>query len=295
MEIGIALPTMANGFTRSTFVEWCTGIDEGPYSSISAGERITFHNPELLVTNTAAAALTERVQVITNIAVLPLHRPAMLAKQLATLDVLATGRLVVGVGVGGRWQDYRSLDVPFEGRHERLDAGVAELRRLWSGGSAYEGGQPVGPAPHSPGGPPLWAAAMGPKSMARAAKWADGMTGFSIGADPDEIARCNGMALEAWEAEGRSERPRLVSGSYGRAVQPGPVAGLVGRCQSSRLRRVHPGAGHCRPGLPGPDHGGAHRLSPGARSRSPRPSRRRMPTGGSPGYGPGRRPPAQVR
>jgi len=58
MEIGIALPTMAR-FTRSTFVEWC-GIDEGPYSSVSAGERITFHNPELLVTTTAAAALTER-------------------------------------------------------------------------------------------------------------------------------------------------------------------------------------------------------------------------------------------
>ena len=109
------------------------GIDEGPYSSVSAGERITFHNPELLVTSTAAAALTERVQVITNIAVLPLHRPAMLAQQLATLDVLAGGRLMVGVGVGGREQDYRALDIPFDGRHERLDAGVAELRRLWSG------------------------------------------------------------------------------------------------------------------------------------------------------------------
>lgn len=214
MEIGIALPTMATGFTRTTFVEWCIGIDEGPYSSISAGERITFHNPELLVTNTAAAALTERVRVITNIAVLPLHRPAMLAKQLATLDVLASGRLVVGVGVGGREQDYRSLDVPFEGRHQRLDACVAELRRLWAGGNAYEGGQPVGPAPHSPDGPPLWAAAMGPKSMARAAKWADGMTGFSIGSDADEIERCNRMALEAWAEEGRSERPRLVSGSF---------------------------------------------------------------------------------
>ena len=214
MEIGIALPTMATGFSRRTFTEWCTGIDEGPYSSISAGERITFHNPELLVTNTAAAALTERVQVVTNIAVLPLHRPAMLAKQLATLDMLSSGRLVVGVGVGGREQDYRSLDVPFDGRHERLDAGVAELRRLWSGGDAYEGGQPVGPAPHSLGGPPLWAAAMGQKSMARAAKWADGVTGFSIGADADEIERCNRMALEAWSDEGRSERPRLVSGSF---------------------------------------------------------------------------------
>ena len=214
MEIGIALPTMATGFTRDTFTEWCRGIDEGPYSSISAGERITFHNPELLVTNTAAAALTERVEVVTNIAVLPLHRPALLAKQLATLDVLAAGRLVVGVGVGGRAQDYRSLGVPFEGRHQRLDDDVAELRRLWAGGPAYDGGEPVGPAPHTPGGPRLWAAAMGPRSMARAARWADGVTGFSIGADPAEIARGNQLALDAWEAEGRSDRPKLVSGTF---------------------------------------------------------------------------------
>ncbi|HVC66029.1 MAG TPA: LLM class flavin-dependent oxidoreductase [Acidimicrobiales bacterium] len=214
MEIGIALPTMATGFTRATFEDWCRGIDEGPYSSISSGERITFHNPELLVTTTAAAALTERVQVVTNITVLPLHRPAMLAKQLATLDVLAAGRLVVGVGVGGREQDYRALGVPFEGRHRTLDSAVAELRRLWAGESAYDGGQPVGPAPCTPGGPPLWAAAMGPKSMARAARWADGVTGFSIGADRDEIARGNQLALDAWEAEGRSERPRLVSGTF---------------------------------------------------------------------------------
>jgi alkanesulfonate monooxygenase SsuD/methylene tetrahydromethanopterin reductase-like flavin-dependent oxidoreductase (luciferase family) len=205
---------MATGFTRTTFVEWCTGIDEGPYSSISAGERITFHNPELLVTNTAAAALTERVQVVTNITVLPLHRPALLAKQLATLDVLAGGRLVVGVGVGGREQDYRALEVPFDGRHQKLDAGVAELRRLWAGGPAYEGGQPVGPAPHTPGGPPLWAAAMGPKSMARAAAWADGVTGFSIGSDLGEIARGNQLAVDAWEAEGRAARPKLVSGTF---------------------------------------------------------------------------------
>jgi len=214
MEIGIALPTMATGFTRSTFVEWCTGIDEGPYSSISAGERITFHNTEMMVTNTAAAALTERVQVVTNITVLPLHRPALLAKQLATLDVLSAGRLVVGVGVGGREQDYRALDVPFDGRHRRLDDGVAELRRLWSGAPVHEGGEPVGPLPHRPGGPPLWASAMGPKSMARAARWADGITGFSIGADPGEIARSNQMALDAWGAAGRDSRPKLVSGSF---------------------------------------------------------------------------------
>jgi len=165
MEIGIALPTMATGFSRATFVEWCEGIDGGPYSSISSGERITFHNPELLVTTTAAAALTERVRVVTNITVLPLHRPALLAKQLATLDVLAAGRLVVGVGVGGREQDYRALGVPFEGRHGTLDAGVAELRRLWDGGPAYDGGQPVGPAPFRRGAPAAGCTAPAPLSV----------------------------------------------------------------------------------------------------------------------------------
>ncbi len=214
MDIGIALPTMATGFTRTTFTEWCRGVDEGPYSSISAGERITFHNPELLVSTSAAAALTERVRVVTNIAVLPLHRPALLAKQLATLDVLAAGRLVVGAGVGGREEDYRSLGVPFGDRHQRLDDDVAELRRLWAGGPAIDGGRPVGPPTHTDGGPPLWAAAMGPRSMARAARWADGVTGFSIGADPEEITRCNRLALDAWEAEGRSGRPWLVSGTF---------------------------------------------------------------------------------
>ena len=210
----MALPTMAEGFTRSTFVEWCRGVDEGPYSSISAGERITFHNPELLVTNTAAAALTDRVQVIMNLTVLPLHSTAMLAKQLATLDVLAGGRLVVGVGVGGREQDYRAVDASFSGRHARLDEGVSELRRLWRGGPAYEGGEPVGPVPVQPGGPPVWAGSLGPKSMARAAGWADGVTGFSIGADRDEMAATNALALEAWERAGRAERPRLVNGSF---------------------------------------------------------------------------------
>ena len=102
MEVGLALPTMARGYDRSTTVDWCRGIDAGPFSSVSCGERITYHNQEMLVTNAAAAALTERVRVFVNLVVGPLHRTAVLAKQLATLDVLAGGRLTVGLGVGGR-------------------------------------------------------------------------------------------------------------------------------------------------------------------------------------------------
>lgn len=214
MDVGIALPTMARGLTRSTVVDWCRGIDAGPFSSVSAGERLTFHNPELMVTEAAAAVLTERVDVLVNISVLPLHPVAVVAKQLATLDVLSGGRLVVGVGVGGREHDYRAAGVPFERRHARLDEAVAELRRLWSGAPPFDGADPVGPAPVQAGGPPILAGALGPRSMARAAAWADGFTGFSITASGDEMAASNRRALAAWDAAGRDGVPRLISGCF---------------------------------------------------------------------------------
>ncbi len=98
----------------------------------------------------------------------------MMAKKLATLDVLSGGRVDVVVGVGGRDQDYLCAERPFGHRHQTLDDQVAELRRLWSGGAALGGAPPVGPTPVQEGGPPVYASAMGPKSTARAAQWADG-------------------------------------------------------------------------------------------------------------------------
>ena len=137
---------MAKGLDHDSFTAWCRGIDEGPFSSVSAGERITYHNVEGLTTCAAAAALTDRVRVFANLLVLPWHPIALVTKQLLTIDVLSNGRLDVGVGVGGRVQDYDALGSPFGHRHERLDDAVAELLRLWSGGPAPDG-MPVGPPP----------------------------------------------------------------------------------------------------------------------------------------------------
>ena len=66
----MTLPTMLP-HGRPELLAWCRGIDEGPFSSISSGERITFHNPEMLTTLAGAAALTERVRVMTNVVVTP--------------------------------------------------------------------------------------------------------------------------------------------------------------------------------------------------------------------------------
>ena len=100
----------------------------------------------MTVTNAAAAALTERVRVFVNLVVLPMHPIPVVAKELATLDVLSGGRVTLGVGIGGREHDYLASGSTMERRHQRLDDGVAELRRLWAGGAAVRGSRPGRPA-----------------------------------------------------------------------------------------------------------------------------------------------------
>ena len=213
MTVGVALPQMAAGLDRERLSAWCRGIDQGPFSSVSAGERITFHNLDGFTLCSAAAALTERVRVLVNVVVLPWHAPAMVAKELASIDVVSDGRVDVAVGVGGRRQDYEALGSSFAGRHRRLDDGVVELKRLWAGGVAADG-ERVGPSPVQPGGPPVLASAMGPKSLARAAQWAVGVSGFTLLGDASEAARLFRASEAAWLDAGRTERPRHVTGSF---------------------------------------------------------------------------------
>lgn len=214
MKVGMALPTMAAGYTGPLLRQWCALIDQGPFSSISTGERLTFVNPELITTLSACAALTERVDVLANIVVAGLHRPSMLAKQLATIDVLSEGRLVVGLGVGGRPHDYQAVDAPFRSRHDTVDELAARLRDLWDGVPPFDGAEPIGPQCIQPGGPRLLSGAMGPKGMARAARWADGITGFSVSGDPREVALAALGARQAWDAAGRAQPPWLGTGTF---------------------------------------------------------------------------------
>jgi alkanesulfonate monooxygenase SsuD/methylene tetrahydromethanopterin reductase-like flavin-dependent oxidoreductase (luciferase family) len=209
MDVGLALPTMADGWVRATWTTWCRSCDVGPFSSVSCGERITFRNVEMLTTLAGAAALTERVRVMVNLAVAPWHATTLLAKQLATLDVLSGGRLDVGLGVGGRDEDYRAMGAPTAGRHQRLDDQVAELRRLWSGAAPVPGAPPLGPPTVQPGGPPLYIGATGPKALRRGARWAEGISGFSFSLDPDEVAGAAADARAAWDDVGAAPGPKV--------------------------------------------------------------------------------------
>ena len=210
MDIAMTMPTMiAHG--RSETLAWCEAIDKGPWSSLAVPERVTYPSHSWIVELSAAAAITRRVRLWTTIIVLPAHDAVDVAKQLASVDQLSAGRLTVGIGVGGREHDYRAINGSFDRRWSRMDEQVETMRRVWSGEPPFEGADPVGPAPVQAGGPPFVAGAMGPKALARAAKWAigvdDGSTVFGI--DPAATEAAFTRIREAWSAEGRSDAPHI--------------------------------------------------------------------------------------
>ena len=218
------LPVMVPGLGRDALVEWCRRIDAGPWSHVAAGERITFPNPEILVTLSAAALATERVDVFPHVIVLPMHDAVLVAKQLATLDVLSGGRLRVGLGAGAREEDFRAIGADFGARRvSRLAEQAEVLRRTWSGAPPFEGAsRAVEPAPLRPGGPPLYAGSILPRAIERAAGWADGLCGFSFGPDLPAIEQAFETARRAWRAAGRpAPRP---GPSFFYALGPEPEA-----------------------------------------------------------------------
>jgi alkanesulfonate monooxygenase SsuD/methylene tetrahydromethanopterin reductase-like flavin-dependent oxidoreductase (luciferase family) len=223
MRIGLALPAMLDGLERDDLLAWARRAEADGYSTIGFGERIAYRNLELFTVLAAAAAVTERVDVAASVVVLPLHSEVWVAKQVATLDVVSAGRAVLGVGVGGRAEDYAALGRPVVRRWERLDAQVARMRRIWAGEPPAPGLDPVGPPPRRP--IPILSAGLGPRSLARSARWADGIDGFEL--DPSAAALSGGAERirRAWEAAGRTDAP-LVMSSWWFALGPDPGAQL---------------------------------------------------------------------
>ncbi len=134
MQVGMTLPVMEPDLDAATLESWARAVDDGPFSSLCFGERMAFDNPETLTLLGAVAAWTERVRLVTTVVVPQLHDPVMLAKALATGDLLCGGRLTVGVGVGGREEDYRAVgaDLSLQTMREMAER-VAVMRRVWKG------------------------------------------------------------------------------------------------------------------------------------------------------------------
>ncbi len=214
MQVGMTLPVMEPDLDAATLEAWARAIDSGPFSSLCFGERMAFDNPETLTLLGAVAAWTERVRLVTTVVVPQLHDPVMLAKALATVDLLSGGRLTVGVGVGGREEDYRAVGAGLGTRTMlEMAARVEVMRRVWAREMVTEAARPVGPSPVQPGGPEILVGTMGPRTVQHAAGWADGLAGVMLDLDVAGAGRLFDLARRAWDGAGR-ESPRLTTSFF---------------------------------------------------------------------------------
>jgi alkanesulfonate monooxygenase SsuD/methylene tetrahydromethanopterin reductase-like flavin-dependent oxidoreductase (luciferase family) len=213
MRIGIGLPALSP-VSGALMLEWARRADAGPFSSLGMIDRLVGPNYEPLVTLAAAAAITRRVGLMTSVVLAPLHNAGILAKQAASLDALSGGRLSLGLGVGGREDDFRAAPASFADRGKRFEEQLALMKLIWSGRPLAEDVGPVGPAPVRAGGPELLIGGGTPAAIRRVGRWADGFNAGGWTNNPTRARRLYDIAEEAWRAECRPGRPRFVGNSW---------------------------------------------------------------------------------
>ncbi|HXF57454.1 MAG TPA: LLM class flavin-dependent oxidoreductase [Actinomycetota bacterium] len=137
--------------------------------------------PSLLPVLGAFAAATERIRLGTGVLLAPFHHPLRLAEDAATVDLLSGGRLVLGLGLGWREEEFRMFGLPLRERVRRTVETVEVLRRAWTGRRfSYEGKVfrfdqvRVTPPPAQEGGPPIWLGGTAQAAVRRAGGLADG-------------------------------------------------------------------------------------------------------------------------
>src|SRR6266513_4782674 len=166
-------------------------VDDCGYDSLWVGDHIAFAAAifDPLLQLAQAAVVSRRLKLGTNVYLVPLRHPVLVAKQAATLDHLSEGRLIFGVGIGGEFpKEFEACGVPLGERGARLTAAIPLLRQLWSGEPVSYSGRYFGgfaevsmqPPARQPGGPPIWVGGRADAALARAGRLADGWISYVV-------------------------------------------------------------------------------------------------------------------
>jgi alkanesulfonate monooxygenase SsuD/methylene tetrahydromethanopterin reductase-like flavin-dependent oxidoreductase (luciferase family) len=201
MDVGIGLPSTIRGATGAQIVEWARRAEARGFTSLGTIDRIVYANYEPLTALAAAAAVTERIKLVTSILIAPLRvSGAMLAKQAASVDALSGGRLVLGVAVGGREDDYEAAGAAFGQRGKAFDRMLEQWREIWDGDA-------IGPAAH----PSVIVGGAADAAFRRAAAHDGWILG---GGTPDQFREGAAKLEAAWQAAGRDGKPRTIALAY---------------------------------------------------------------------------------
>jgi alkanesulfonate monooxygenase SsuD/methylene tetrahydromethanopterin reductase-like flavin-dependent oxidoreductase (luciferase family) len=211
MEIGIGLPNTVAGATGSQLTDWARAAEEARLSSLGTIDRIAYPSYDPLVALSAAASVTERIRLLTNVVLGPLRmNAALLAKQALSIDSLAGGgRFTLGIAIGAREDDYEVSRVPMSERGAWLDAALPEIRRIWSGDGELE--SKIGPRPQG-SGPSLFLGGTVDASFERVARYGDGW--IMPGGSPDQFTEALEKLAAAWEKHDREGKPWTVGLAY---------------------------------------------------------------------------------
>lgn len=144
-------------------------------------DRIAYDNLEPLTVLAAAAGATRRIRLGTSVLLPGLRHPSLLAKTLATVDFISSGRVILGVGFGSRDSDFKAVEIPYEARGSRVVEEINLMKRLWTEDNVTHKGKfyrvenlTIGPRPVQKPHPPIWTGGSADASLKRAGAWADG-------------------------------------------------------------------------------------------------------------------------
>jgi probable F420-dependent oxidoreductase len=183
--------------------------------------------PDPLIWMTYAAAVTTKIKLATGVLILPQRHPFYVAKEVATLDQLSRGRVILGVGIGWLEEEFRGLGIPFAERAARTEESIQALRSLWGDApSEFQGKHyrwsavESNPKPAQRPGVPIHVGGHVPGAARRAARFGDGF----FPARGDKLAELLPVLASECAALGRD--PRTIEITTGGAASPDEVKRL---------------------------------------------------------------------
>ena len=166
------------------------------------------HIHDLFIAMTAAAMTTTKIKIGAGVCLVTEHDPIHLAKQVASLDALSNGRVILGIGAGWNAEEMEDHGVPFKKRWRVTGERVKAMRRIWKEDAAEFHGDLVNfdpiwcwPKPAQAGGPPIWMGSLSPKSVERVVDYCDGW--YPVEAPIDALTRRLQLLQEAADHAGR--------------------------------------------------------------------------------------------
>jgi alkanesulfonate monooxygenase SsuD/methylene tetrahydromethanopterin reductase-like flavin-dependent oxidoreductase (luciferase family) len=212
MDVAIGLPNAVPGTTGEQLTEWARRAEARGFSSLGTIDRIAYPNIEPLTALAVAAAVTDRIGLATTVLLGPLREnPVALAKQVASIHSISGHRMTLGIGLGGREDDYDLAGIETETRGKDLDAMLERIWEVWKG-------EEMGPDTASH--PRVLVGGSVEASFKRAARFGDGW--IAAGAPPEAVPR----RLRGGRLPGALPLPQLQRPGAGRPARRrrGPVA-----------------------------------------------------------------------